>query len=169
VRPTTEALLKDADQTQQSVVAWVCAIISAVFALLFLWLLYLVAWRNPSEYGIHDLWKPSTLGILFMVLFISGGFGLVARRLKAGGRSHRELFSPLALRLWGSFLAVGTVAALIHAIFTGQWLELPRFWTLTAGACSMAVAAFVLARTRQRTRNTSQPVEPGNRRRAPRQ
>ncbi len=164
MRLTTEALLKDAGRTQQSVTGWVCAFISAACALLFLWLLYLVAWRNPNEYGIHEMWKPSTLAILSVLLFIAGGFGLVARRLISRRRAHEGLLSPLALRLWGSFFAVGAVAVLMDAILTGRWLTLPHFWVLTTGACSMAVAAFALARTRQRTQSTSQPIEPGHRR-----
>ena len=162
MRPTTESLLRDAGRTQQSVTGWVCALISAQFALLFIWLLYLVAWRNPNQYGVHEIGKASTLAILSVLLIIAGGFGLVGVRLISGRRAHTELLSPLALRLWGSFFAVGTVAVLIHAILTGHWLTLPHFWTLTTGACSMAVAAFVLARARQRSQRTSQQVTPPN-------
>ena len=162
MRFTTDALLKDAGRTQQSVTGWVCAFISAVFALLFLWLLYLVAWRNPSEYGVHEIGKASTLAILSVLLVIAGGFGLVGFRLISGRRAHMGLLSPLALRVWGAFFAVGTVAVLIHAIVTGQWLTLPHFWALTASACSMAVAAFALARARQRSQRTSQQVTPPN-------
>ena len=166
MRLNTEALLKEAGRTQQSVTGWVCAFISAVFALLFLWLLYLVAWRNPTEYDMHQTGEPSTLAILTVLLVIAGGFGLVGLRLISGRRAQRGLLSPLALRVWGSFFAMGTVAVLIHAILTGQWLTLPHFWALTTGACSMAVAAFALARTRQRSRSTSQQDGPGNRHRA---
>ena len=161
MRFTTDALLKDAGRTQQSVTGWVCAFISAVFALLFLWLLYLVAWRNLREYGIHEIGEATTLAILSVLLVIAGGFGLVGFRLISSRRAHMGLLSPLALRVWGAFFAVGTVAILIHAIITGQWLTLPHFWALTTGASSMAVAAFALARTRQRSRSTSQQDGPG--------
>jgi hypothetical protein len=86
------------------------------------------------------------------------GFGLLAFRLIFHRRAHTGLMSPLALRLWGSFFALGAVVVLIHAIFTGQWPAIAHFWTLTTGACSMAVAAFVLARNRQRSKVTSHQV-----------
>ena len=59
----THGLLRDAGRTRELVTGWVCALVSVTFTALFGWLLYLVAWRNPRQYDVHDLGKGSTLAI----------------------------------------------------------------------------------------------------------
>ena len=77
----TESLLQDAGRSREVFVGWVCALISGTFAATLVWLLYLVAWRNPREYGANDLYEITTLVILGVLLAIAVGFSIIAFRL----------------------------------------------------------------------------------------
>jgi hypothetical protein len=149
-----ESLLQDAGRSREVFLGWVCAAISAAFAILIIWLLYLVAWRNPREFGAHDIYKPTTLVILGVLLAISVGFSILASRLIRPRRDHSALLSPLLLRMWGAFFALGSLVVLVHAIVTKSWLQGAHSWTLLGTSISMACAAFILARRRERGQAT---------------
>ena len=153
----THSLLRDAGRTRALVTGWVCALVSVMFTALFGWLVYLVAWRNPRQYDVHDLGKGSTLAIFGVLLGIAGGFAIMAFRLVGRRRTRAGLLSPLALRVWGSLFAVGTALALVEAIVTKSWLAVPHFWVAATGAGSMALAAFALARGRERSASETWP------------
>jgi hypothetical protein len=65
VLPKTENLLREAGRFWELLIGYICAVFSAASAALLVWLVYLVAWRNPQEYGVHDLFKVSTFLIFF--------------------------------------------------------------------------------------------------------
>ena len=144
-----ESLLQDAGRSREVFLGWVCAAISAAFATLLVWLLYLVAWRNPREFGVHDLYKITTIVILGVLLAISLGFSILASRLIKRRRDESGLLSPMLLRIWGAFFALGSAVVLIHAIVTKSWVETVHCWTLLGTSISMVCAAFILARRRE--------------------
>src|SRR5689334_22819164 len=112
---STKSLLQEAGRFREVLVGWVCAFISAVFAGILVWLAYVVAWRNPREYGVNDLYKGSTL-VIFLILFaVAAGFSLVAFRLISRERKRTDLMSPLFLRIWGGFFGVMSIVVLIGA------------------------------------------------------
>src|SRR2546425_2789217 len=75
------SLLQDAGRSWEVLIGWICALVSGTFAAILIWLLYLVAWRNPREYGVNDLFKITTLAILGVVLAVAVGFSVIAFRL----------------------------------------------------------------------------------------
>ena len=150
VHDKIDSLLQDAGRTREVVTGWVCALIGATFTAIFLWLLWLVAWRNPREYHVHDLDKGGTLAILGLLLSIAAGFSVIAFRLIRRSRTQSGLLSPISLRVWGSFFAVGSGVVLVDAIVTKKWLAVPHYWAAACASGSMAVAAFALARRRAR-------------------
>ena len=145
-----ESLLQDAGRARELLIGWACALVSGAFTSLLGWLLYLVAWRNPRQYDAHDLQKGGTLAILGVVLAVAVGFGVIAFRLIRHRRTGAGLMSPISLRIGGSFFALASVLVLIDAIVTKRWLHVLHLWTVTTGAASMALAAFALARRRER-------------------
>ena len=146
-----DSLLQDAGRTRELVTGWVCGLIGATFTAIFLWLLWLVAWRNPREYNVHDLEKWSTFAILGLLLSIAAGFSVIAFRLIRRSHTQSGLLSPISLRVWGSFFAVGSAFVLVDAIVTKKWLAVPHYWVAACASGSMALAAFALARRRARS------------------
>ena len=146
----TENLLHEAGRPWEVFIGWVCALIGGTFAALLFWLLYLVVWRNPREYGVNDLYKISTLMIFGMLLTIAIGLSVIAFRLIRRTRRQAGLMSPMFLRVWGSFFVLGGAVVLIDGIVTKRWNEIPHYWAVLASSVSMACAAFVLAKRRER-------------------
>ena len=112
---------------------------------------------------MHDSFKVSTI-IIFSILFvIAVGFSMLAFRLITPKRKHLMLMSPMLLRIWGAFFAVGSVAVLITSMVNKRWAEVWNSWELLAGSVSMAFAAFALARKHERTfKKEIQPDKPVN-------
>src|SRR5947208_4304095 len=146
----TESLLQDAGRSREVFVGWVCALISGTFAATLVWLLYLVAWRNPREYGANDLYEITTLVILGVLLAIAVGFSIIAFRLINRRRKQSGLMSPLFLRIWGAFFGLASAVVLIDAIVRKRWTDIPHYWVMFTTSFSMTCAAFVLARRRER-------------------
>jgi hypothetical protein len=146
----TENLLQDAGRFTERLIGWACALISGADAALLVCLVYLIAWRNPRESGVNDLYKVSTLAILGALLGIAVGFAMIAFRLIGGRRLRSGLMSPMVLRFWGLFFGLAGAFVLVDGIVRKRWLEVPRYWEVFAGGISMACAAFVLARRRER-------------------
>jgi uncharacterized membrane protein len=127
-------------------VGWACALISIAFSSLIVFLAYIVGWRNPRQYGSHDLLKLDTLGIFAIVLTIAVVFSMFAFRLLQKKKPKQRLMSPLVLKVWGTFFAIGGAIGLIDGIANHRWQQLPQLGEMLAGSNSMAVAAFALAR-----------------------
>jgi hypothetical protein len=161
-----ENLLQDAGRSREVFIGWVCALISGTFAAILVWLLYLVAWRNPREYGVNDLYRISTLMIFGALLTIAIGFSVIAFRLIRRTRRQSGLMSPAFLRVWGSFFVLGGAAVLIDGIVKKRWIEVPHYWAVLTTSVSMSCAAFVLARRLERgevsDNSTSEPGGPAN-------
>src|SRR5438132_14045617 len=113
--PRTESLLQEAGRSWQVFLGWVCALISAACAATLGWLLYLVAWRNPREYDVNDLYEITTLVIFGVLLTIAVGFSVIAFRLLSRRRKQSGVMSPLLLRIWGSFFGLAGAVVLIDA------------------------------------------------------
>jgi hypothetical protein len=162
----TNSLLQEAGRSRVVFIGWVCALVSGTFAAILVWLLYVVAWRNPREYGVNDLYKITTMVILGVLLAVSVGFSVLAFRLISRRRNRSGLLSPLLLRMWGAFFGLGSAVVLIHAIVTKRWIEILHCWTVLAASVSMTGAAFILARRRERgegnENSISQPASPAN-------
>ncbi len=146
----SENLLREAGRFWEVFIGWVCALIGGTFAALLVWLLYLVAWRNRREYGVNDLYKISTLMIFGVLLTIAIGFSVIAFRLIWCTRRQSGLMSPMFLRVWGSFFVLGGAVVLIDGIVTKRWSEVPHYWAVLTSSVTMACAAFVLAKRRDR-------------------
>jgi len=114
--------------------------------MLLAWLVYLVMWRNPREFGVHDSFKVSTIIIFSVLLVIAVGFSVLAFRLITPKRKHLMLMSPMLLRILGAFFAVCSVAVLLTCIVNQRWTEIWNTSELLVGSVSMALAAFALAR-----------------------
>ena len=145
MQPNNRKLLREADRTVEMLVGWVCALISIVFSSLFVWLAYIVGWRNPRQYGSHDLLKFDTLGVFAILLAIAVVFSVFAFRLLQKEKPKQRLMSPLVLKVWGTFFALGSAIGLIDCIANHRWQQLPQLWEILASSISMAVAAFTLA------------------------
>lgn len=146
MQPNNRKLLWEAGRTLDLLVGWVCALISIVFSSLFVWLAYIIGWRNPRQYGSHDLLKFDTLGILAIILAIAVVFSVFAVRLLQRKKPKQRLMSPLVLKVWGTFFALGSAIGLIDCIANHRWQQLPQLWEMLAGSISMAVGAFTLAK-----------------------
>lgn len=150
-----ENLLKGVSRPVQLLLGWLCALISGAFAVVLVWLAYLVYWRNPREYGVDDRLELTTFFVFGLFLIIAWGFSVLAFRLIRRRRKGAVLVSPLLLRFWGAFFALGSVAVLIASIVTQDWTMVQRGWTMLVSSASMAVAAFLLARIRERNNSNS--------------
>lgn len=144
--PDNRKLLKQAGRSLELLVGWICALISISFAALLVYLVYIVGWRNPRQYGSHDLLNSQTLAVFSILLLIAVGFSVFASRLFLKTKSKRRLMSPLVLRAWGSFFALGSVVMLVDCVVNQRWNQLPHLWEILTGSVSMAVAAFALAK-----------------------
>jgi hypothetical protein len=154
-----ENLLRGTSRSLELILGYVSAVISVAFASLLVWLVYIVGWRNPREYGTHDLLKASTLLIFSVLLVIAVGFSVLAFRLIAG--KSKYLMSPMLLRIWGVFFAIGSAVVLIDCIVNQKWSEIQDSWEGLTLSISMAVAAFVLARKQeQKFRKQTQNDKP---------
>ena len=120
--------------------------ISAALAALLALLLYLVAWRNPREYGTHDLQKPQTLAIFAILLIVAIVFSVLASRLLRPKNKRQRIMSPLALRIWGAFFALTAAAMLLDCVIHRQWSHIPHLWEILTTSISMAIASFALAK-----------------------
>jgi len=160
----TESLLQDAGRSREVFIGWVCALISGTLAAILVWLLYVVAWRNPREYGVNDLYKITTLVILGVLLAVSVGFSVLAFRLISRRRNQSGLLSPLFLRMWGVFFGLLSAVVLIHALVTKRWIEILHCWTVPATSVSMTCAAFMLARRRERGEANENSISQSGRR-----
>jgi glucan phosphoethanolaminetransferase (alkaline phosphatase superfamily) len=147
----TEKLLQDAGRFWEVSIGWVCAFISASFIALLFWLAYLVAWRNPREYGVNDSYKVSTLVFFLGLLAIAVGFSLIAFRLIIRKRRHAGLMSPMFLRIWGVLFVTTSIVVLIDVIAKKRWMEASHYLPILSATLPMASAAFVLARRRERS------------------
>jgi len=155
-----EKLLQESTRFWELLIGYVCAAISVAVATLLAWLVYLVTWRNPREYGVHDSFKVSTI-IFFVLLVIAAGFSVLAFRLITPKYKHLTLMSPMLLRIWGVFFAIGSVAVLITCIVNKRWTEVWYSCEILVGSVSMALAAFALARKHERKfKNEIQPEKP---------
>jgi hypothetical protein len=173
----SENLLREAGRSMEVLIGWVCALIGVTFAVLLIWLFYIVAWRNPHEFGVNDLYRLGTLMIFGVLLSIAIGFLVVAFRLTRRTSRQFGLMSPTFLRIWGSFFALSSAVVLIDGIVTKRWREVPHYWGVLTSSVTMAGAAFVLAKRRERGKesensnsqqdgaaNQSQPVHPSSHR-----
>ena len=154
----TGDLLRNAGRSWEILIGWVCAFISTTFAGILVWVAYLVAWRNPREYGVNDLYKPTTLIIFSVLLAIAVGFSLFAFRLIIGKRKYPGLMSPMVLRIWGAFFGLMSIAVLIDAIVKKRWAEAHYYWGILTTGISMGFAAFVLARRLERSKAREKPI-----------
>jgi hypothetical protein len=145
--PENKNLLRGTSRFLEIVLGWICALISAAVAALLVWLVYIVAWRNPREYGKHELLEASTLLIFSVMLVIAVGFSVLAFRLIAG--KGKYLISPTLLRIWGVFFGVGSACVLIDCVINKKWMEIKDSWETLTLSVSMAVAAFTLARRQE--------------------
>ena len=146
-QPQVQKLLRKADRRWEILIGWTCALISLASAALLVFMVYLVAWRNPRQYGTHDFFKADTLTFLGVLLIIALGFSILATRLLQGKKSGQQrLMSPLVLRIWGVFFSLGGVVVFIDCAIHHRWKELPHLWKIMATSISMGIAAFVLAR-----------------------
>ena len=146
--PKTKNLLREVSRPWELLIGWISAAISVTFAGLLVWLVYLVAWRNPREYGAHDLFEAGTFFIFLLLLVIAVGFSVLAFRLIT--RRAKYLLSPTLLRIWGAFFAVGSVVVLINCLASKKWSAILSSWEILVSSLMMAVAAFVLARKQER-------------------
>jgi hypothetical protein len=146
MQPNNPKLLQEAGRTWETLAGWVCALISIAFSALLVFLAYIVAWRNPRQYGTHDLLKPETLLIFATLLAIAVGFSVFAFRLLQKKGPKRRLMSALVLKVWGTFFAIGSTIGLIDCVANHRWQQLPQIWEYLASSISMAVAAFALAK-----------------------
>jgi hypothetical protein len=154
VLPKTENLLREAGRFWELLIGYICAVFSAASAALLVWLVYLVAWRNPQEYGVHDLFKVSTL-LLFAGLFVvAAGLSVLATRLIMGKR--KQLMSPMLLKIWGTFFAVGSAGVLIDSIVNKRWAEFLYSWEILVTSISMSIAAFTFARRLEKQIQTNE-------------
>jgi len=147
---TANQLLRPAGRGYEIALGLTTLLLGTTFGALFVWLTYLVAWRNPSQFGIHDLFKLSTVFILTTILLIAVFFLRVAWRLLNAKRRDMGLLSPLFLRIWAVFFATGSCAVLFTAAFTDVWYRAFQAWTTFLSSVTMAVASFLLARRRER-------------------
>jgi hypothetical protein len=145
-----EKYLVNAPKRQEIAVGFVCALISLATASLLVWLIYLVAWRNPKVYGVHDLYKATTLAIFLVLFLISLGFSVLAFRLLSPNQTRRWLFSPLLLRLWGAFFATVGIFILAVGLITQDWKVVMESLHIIPFTIGMATATFLLARKRRR-------------------
>ncbi|MEO5804288.1 MAG: hypothetical protein ABIR24_12235 [Verrucomicrobiota bacterium] len=141
-----EKYLINASKRYEFVVGLVCALMSFATASLLIWVVYLVAWRNPKVYGVHNLFESKTLVIFLILFLISLGFSVLAFRLLSPNRNRRWLFSPLLLRLWGAFFAIAGLFVLAAALMKGDWEKVSVALEMVPFSATMAVAAFLLAR-----------------------
>lgn len=147
--PKKENFLQDANRFWELLIGVICAAISVAFAVLIVWLAYLVAWRNPREYGVNDVFKVSTLVIFSVLLLIAVGFSVLAMRLLGRKNKSGGIMSPILLRIWGSFFALGNCAVLIDVVVNKRWTKLWYSFEIMAVCISMSIAAFALARKRE--------------------
>ena len=162
-----EKLLRDASRFSEVLVGWICATMSAVVAALLIWIVYLVVWRNPKEYGVNDLYEASTLFVFLVLFAIAAGFSVIAFRLLIRKRGPAGLISPMLLRIWGGFFGIMSILVLMDVIIKKRWIEASHYLIALTGSISMAIAAFMLASRRERTRSKeefmSQQDGPANR------
>ena len=144
--PNVRKLLKPSDRRLEIVVGWICALISIAFAALLVFLLYIIGWRNPREYGSHDLQKLQTVALLAILLVMAIVFSVFASRLLRVKNQKKRLMSPFALRAWGTFFSLGSVVLLLDCVIHRRWSQIPHLWEILTGSISMAIAAFALAR-----------------------
>src|SRR5437870_7435009 len=146
-----EKLLRDASRFSEVLIGWICATMSALVAALLIWIVYLVVWRNPREYGVNDLYKASTLFVFLVLFAIAAGFSVIAFRLLIRKRRHAGLMSPMLLRIWGAFFGIMSIFVLMDVIIKKRWIEASHYLIALTGSISMAIAAFMLASRRERT------------------
>jgi hypothetical protein len=151
-QPQVRKLLKKADRRWEILIGWVCALISVASMALLVFIVYLVAWRNPRQYGTHDFFTPGTLSFVAILLVIAIAFSVLASRLLRGKKSGQRLMSPIVLRIWGIFFSASGVVMLIDGIIHHRWKQLPHLWELMAFSISMGTAAFILAGASRRLR-----------------
>ena len=124
---------------------------SAMVAVMLIWIAYLVVWRNPREYGVDDLYKGSTLFMFLLLLAIAAGFSVIAFRLLIRKRGPAGLISPILLRIWGAFFGIMSILVLMDVIIKRRWIEASHYLITLTGSISMAIAAFMLASRRERS------------------
>ncbi|MEO7297319.1 MAG: hypothetical protein ABI042_01935 [Verrucomicrobiota bacterium] len=148
-----EKYLINASKRYEFVVGLTCALISLASTSLLVWIVYLVAWRNPRVYGVNDLFKVSTLAMFLLFFLISLGFSVLAFRLLSPNQNKRQLFFPLLLRLWGAFFASAGFFLLAVSLIKGDWEKVTVALEMVPFSVTMAVAAFLLARKIRREDN----------------
>jgi peptidoglycan biosynthesis protein MviN/MurJ (putative lipid II flippase) len=153
-----EKLLRDAGRSWEVFIGWVCALVSVTFAGLLVWLLYLVYWRNPREYGVTNPDNAIALGIFGVLLVIAIGFSAIAFKLIGQSPGNRGLLSPLLLRVWGAFFWVMSVVVLVDAILSKRGSHILPACETFITSVSMVCAAFVLARRRDRSEAIEKPT-----------
>src|SRR5438477_2766726 len=62
-----EKLLRDAGRFLEVLIGWFCALISGAFAAALVWLGNLIAWRNPRDSGLNDLYKVGGILLIFLL------------------------------------------------------------------------------------------------------
>lgn len=151
MKQQAEKLLQSTRRPGEIVLGFVCGVIGLCLLGLFVWLTYLVAWRNPRDYGVYDLWKPTTLGVLTLFLAIAILFLRLGIRLLIRPKSG-WLFTPLSLRLWGGFFGLMSIPVFLTTVRGDDWVKNYHAWMALSTFVTMAVAAFILARRRERQR-----------------
>lgn len=144
---SNQNLFSEAGRFWELLVGWTCAAISLASGSLLAILVYIVGWRNPREFGKHELFDAQTLVIFSLLLVIAVPFSVFASRLLLRNKSRGRLMSANVLRAWGIVFGIGSIAILIDSVVNKRWEELPHLWYTLTGSISMGVAAFVLART----------------------
>jgi amino acid transporter len=147
--PSDEDLLKEAGRSLEVGIGWACAVVSIAFWGLLAFVIYLVAWRNPREYGVNEMFTISTLALFLLFFVIAAGFLVLAMRLLAK-RRRLTLISPMLLRIFGVFFAVVSAAVVVECLASKRWMEAPSSIAVFVTAAGMSVAAFTLARRQKR-------------------
>jgi hypothetical protein len=71
---------------------------------------------------------------------------VLAFRLIIPKRKHLPLLSPMLLRIWGVFFAIGSLAVLVICLVNKKWNEIWNSWEILVGSVSVTIAAFALAK-----------------------
>jgi len=147
-----EALLRPVSRAWEIGLGLVMALIGISFATLLIWLGYLVA----REYGAHEvLIELDIVAIMTTVFIIAVLFLCIGRRLLFDKWQNTVLLaiSPLFLRVCGivfALFAIWSFADFVSTAFNGIWLGmcLPGIFFILS--LPVALASFMLARSRAR-------------------
>lgn len=150
-------LLRKANRHWEILVGWACALVSIASAGLLVFLVYVVLWRNPREYGSKDFLDVKVMALFACLLGIALAFSVFASRLLRVGTSKGRLMSPLMLRIWGVFFSAGSLIVFMDCVLNHRWKQLPHLWEILVLSISMGAAAFILARASEKNDRAESP------------